>query len=178
MATPPNRPTLISTPAMKQAASAAVPQVGAIRAKPKSRLKQNTRVGHVYWCAFSEHNWPPEFDAPHLVVVIRGGDQHDGSHVVVPLTKQPQTGQFGYRLKGNPNPRSAPEAWAVCDHIYTVTSARLEPLRDDDGNYRRALTVHPDDLVEIGRRVFASLNTIRRATFGVAPRKAEGSSRP
>ncbi|MDP1738166.1 MAG: type II toxin-antitoxin system PemK/MazF family toxin [Caulobacter sp.] len=158
---------------MMQAASNAAPRVSAIRPKPKSRLEQNTRVGHVYWCSFSEHNWPPEFDAPHLVVVIRGGPQHDGSHVVVPLTKQPQTGQFGYRLKGNPSPRSAPEAWAVCDHVYTVASARLEPLRDDDGNYHRALAIRPDDMVEIGRRVFASLNTIRRVTFGVAPRKTD-----
>lgn len=173
MATPPKRPTLTATPAMKQAAGNAVPPASAIRAKPKSRLEQNTRVGQVYWCSFSEHNWPPEFDAPHLAVVIRGGQQHDGSHVVVPLTKRPQTGQFGYRLKVNPNPRSAPEAWAVCDHVYTVASARLEPVRDDDGNYHRALAVHPDDLVEIGRRIFASLNAIRRATFGVAPRKAE-----
>jgi uncharacterized protein YifN (PemK superfamily) len=158
---------------MKQAAKTLTPPVSAVRPKPASKLEKNTRVGHVYWCSFSAHNWPPEFDAPHLVVVIRGGQQHDGSHLVVPLTKQPQTGEFGYRLMVNPNPRSAPEAWAVCDHVYTVASARLEPLRDDEGNYRRSAAVHPDDLVEIGRRVFASLNTIRRATFGVAPRRAE-----
>ncbi|MBI5940043.1 MAG: type II toxin-antitoxin system PemK/MazF family toxin [Caulobacterales bacterium] len=176
MAIPPKRPTLTATPAMKQAADKAVPSISAIRAKPRSRLEQNTRVGHVYWCSFSEHNWPPEFDAPHLVVVIRGGQQHDGSHVVVPLTKRAQTGEFSYRLKGNPNPRSAPETWAVCDHIYTVASARLAPLRDDNGNYRRAVAVHPDDLVEIGRRMFESLNTIRRATFGPAPKKAEDPS--
>lgn len=133
---------------------------------PKSVLEANTRTGQVYWCNFDNIAMLPEFDAPHLVVVLRGGDRDAGPHLVVPLTKIPQTGQFGYQLKINPNPRSAPEAWAVCDHIYTVSSGRLEPLRDDDHQPRRNVTVDPEDLVEIGRRVFASLNTLRRLTFG------------
>lgn len=173
---PPKRSRLTASSAMREAVGAKV-SVSAVAPKPVSRLEQNTRVGHVLWCAFSPHNWPPEFDDRHLVVVIRGGARNDGSHLVVPLTSRPQTGQFGYRLKMNPNPRSANETWAACDHIYTVASSRLEQLRDDEGNYRRSAALSEDDLVEIGRRVFASLNSLRRAVFGPAATNTDSRRR-
>jgi len=171
MSIPPKRTKLTATPAMQAAATKSAIPLTAIRAKPLSKLEQNTRLGHVFWCGFSPHNWPPEFDDKHLVVVIRGGARANGTHVVVPLTSQPQTGEFAYKLKYNPNPRSAPEAWAVCDHIYTVASERLEQLRDDKGHFRRSLAIDADDLREIGRKVFASLNSLRRHTFGVVPER-------
>lgn len=174
---PPKRSILVANAAMREAAGAKG-SVGVIAPKPVSRLEQNTRVGHVFWCAFSPHNWPPEFDDRHLVVVIRGGARHEGAHLVVPLTSRRQTGQFGYRLAMNPNPRSANETWAACDHIYTVASSRLEQLRDDEGNYRRSAALAEADLIEIGRRVFASLNSLRRVVFGPAGTNTDSRERP
>jgi len=121
-------------------------------------LRRSTRVGEVYWCSFSPHNWVPEFDDQHLVVIIRGGKKDRGAHIVVPLTKQRQEGNpHGYRLARNPNPGSAPEAWAVCDHVYTVASERLKLLRDSKGVTKEPERIEKEDLTEISRRVFNAL---------------------
>jgi len=155
----PKRPTLTAKPAMIEAANK-VPPISAIGKKPSLELRSATRVGQVYWCAFSPHNWPPEFDDQHLVVVIRGGKKERDAHVVVPLTKQPQhDNPHGYRLKRNPNPGSAPEAWAVCNHVYTVAPERLKLLRDSKGVMKDPERLDADDLGEIARRVLRALKS-------------------
>jgi mRNA interferase MazF len=166
MSDTPSRPKLTANPTMVAAAKASTPTFGGVKRKPNTKLEQNTRLGHVFWCDFSPYNWPPEFDDRHLVVVIRGGVRADGAHLVVPLTSKTQDGQFAYKLNTNPNPRSASDSWAVCDHIYTVASERLEQLRDDNNHYRRSVSIDDDDLKEIGRRVFAALNSLRHHVFG------------
>ena len=166
MSDTPTRPKLTANPTMVAAAKATTPTFNAAKRKPLTKLEQNTRLGHVFWCDFSPYNWPPEFDDRHLVVVIRGGAMADGNHLVVPLTSKVQEGQFAYKLKVNPNPRSAAESWAVCDHIYTVASERLEQLRDDKNHYRRSVAIDDGDLREVGRRVFAALNSLRRHVLG------------
>ena len=167
------RTTLKATPAMQAAARKQPPPV-AISPKLPLEIGRSTRVGEVYWCAFSPHNWTPEFDDTHLVVIIRGGRKDRGAHMVVPLTKQPQNeNPHGYRLTRNPNPGSAPEAWAVCDHVYTVASERLKLLRDHNGKTKTPEKIDDDDLREIGRRVFKALNTFASATF---PQAAQATS--
>jgi mRNA interferase MazF len=128
--------------------------------KHSLELRRSTRVGEVYWCSFSPHNWVPEFDDQHLVVIIRGGKKDHGAHIVVPLTKRSQgDSPHGYRLGRNPNPGSAPEAWAVCDHVYTVASERLKLLRDSKGVTKDPERIDSEDLTEISRRVFNALRT-------------------
>lgn len=142
---------------MRQAASKIAP-ISAVSRKPPLEIRRSTRVGEVYWCGFSPHNWPPEFDDKHLVVVIRGGKKDSQAHVVVPLTKASQTDNpHGYRLMRNPNPGSAPESWAVCDHVYTVASERLSLLRDSKGATKEPERLCAADLAEISRRVFKAL---------------------
>ena len=134
MSLPPKRAKLSATVAMARAANKIAP-ISAVSKKLPLEIRRSTRVGEVYWCGFSPHNWPPEFDDKHLVVVIRGGKKDSHAHVVVPLTKIAQTDNpHGYRLTRNPNPGSAPESWAVCDHIYTVASERLGLLRDSEAD--------------------------------------------
>lgn len=142
------RRILAATPKMVEVAKGKVP-VAAPPAKPVSQLQRSTRVGEVYWCAFSPHNLVPEFDDKHLVVILRGGKKDNDAHVVVPLTKQPQVDNpHGYRLTHNPNPGSANQSWAVCNHVYTVASERLEPLRDAKGVKRTPEKLDPNDLFE------------------------------
>ncbi|RRN65071.1 type II toxin-antitoxin system PemK/MazF family toxin [Caulobacter sp. 602-1] len=169
----PKRPPLAATPAMTKAVAKAV-QVSAIRKKPNLEIRRSTRVGEVYWCAFSPHNWLPEFDDQHLVVVIRGGKKEHDAHVVVPLTKQPQPeNPHGYRLTSNPNPSSAPEAWAVCNHVYTVAPERLKLLRDAKGVTKDPDRLSPVDLAEIARRVFKALKPF--FDHGYPPRAVDGA---
>ena len=157
MSLPPKRAKLSATVAMARAANKIAP-ISAVSKKLPLEIRRSTRVGEVYWCGFSPHNWPPEFDDKHLVVVIRGGKKDSHAHVVVPLTKIAQTDNpHGYRLTRNPNPGSAPESWAVCDHIYTVASERLGLLRDSKGATREPERLCAADLAEISRRVFKAL---------------------
>ncbi|PZU57701.1 MAG: hypothetical protein DI552_07835 [Brevundimonas sp.] len=105
-------------------------------------------------------NWTPEFDYQHLVVIVRGGKISNDIHVVLPLTKSDQSGNpHGYRLAHNPNPGSAAESWAVCNHVYSVASERLQPLRDPGGNRRTPEKLHPDDLRQISARMQRALAT-------------------
>ncbi|MFC7378090.1 type II toxin-antitoxin system PemK/MazF family toxin [Brevundimonas sp. GCM10030266] len=138
--------------------------------KPKSQLTRDTRVGEVYWCDFSPMNWPPEFDDQHLVVILRGGKIAGDIHVVTPLTKSDQSANpHGYQLAHNPNPGSAKDSWAVCNHVYSVASERLKPLRDGGGNRKPPEKLHPDDLHEISRRVRNALNTFLALGLPPAP---------
>lgn len=137
-------------------------------ARPKSNLTRDTRTGEVYWCDFSPMNLMPEFDYQHLVVIVRGGKIANDIHVVIPLTKADQTGNpHGYRSAHNPNPASADVSWAVCNHVYSVASERLQPLRDSKGNRRTPEKLHADDLREISLRMRRALGTF--LNLGIAP---------
>jgi len=137
-------------------------------AGPKSNLTRDTRTGEVYWCDFSPMNWTPEFDYQHLVVIVRGGKIANDIHVVLPLTKADQSNNpHGYRLTHNPNPGSADVSWAVCNHVYSVASGRLQPLRDSRGNRQTPGRLHPDDLRAISQRMRKALGTF--LNLGVAP---------
>ena len=132
--------------------------VSAVAPKPPLEIRRSTRLGEVYWCAFSPHHYPPEFDDKHLVVVIRGAKPVFGAHVVVPLTKKPQVDNpHGYKLIRNPNPGSADQSWAVCDHIYTVASERLQRLRDSKGVMKEPERIDAADFREISLRVLNAL---------------------
>lgn len=151
MTTPP-RPQLKSTLAMK-AAAANNPAPAAPKG-PKGELWRSTRVGEVYWCAFSHLNWTPEFDYKHLVVVVRGGSKDKDIHTVLPLTKKDQAGKpHAYQLRDNPNPGSADQSWAICDHLYAVASERLEYLRDEKGKPKQPQKLSEYDLKRIAERV-------------------------
>jgi mRNA interferase MazF len=153
----PKRGKLVATPAMVRAVDR-TSSVSAVAPKPPLEIRRSTRLGEVYWCAFSPHHYPPEFDDKHLVVVIRGAKPVFGAHVLVPLTKKPQVDNpHGYKLIRNPNPRSADQSWAVCDHIYTVASERLQRLRDSKGVMREPERIDAADFREISLRVLNAL---------------------
>lgn len=152
------RTTLRATVAMQKAAARNPPPEPA---KPRiSELFRSTRVGEVYWCDFipSPCSIVPEFDDKHLVVIVRGGKKERDIHMVLPLTKSDQTDNpHGYKLQHNPNPGSANVSWAVCNHLYSVASERLELLRDSKGQPRKTPRIHDDDLHEISARVRGAL---------------------
>jgi uncharacterized protein YifN (PemK superfamily) len=167
----PPRKSMTATPAMR-AAAAAHPAPGT-GSRVRSQLTRDTRPGEVYWCDFNPTNLVPEFDAPHPVVVVRGGRIARDIHVVLPLTKADQVDNpHGYRLTHNPNPGSSDVSWAVCNHLYAVASERLKPLRDAKGNRRTPQKLHPDDLREISARTRRALATF--LSLGVAPEPGSG----
>ena len=163
MARPP-RKTLAATREMRTVAAARPSQRPP--ARPKSHLTRDTRTGEIYWCDFNPTNLTPEFDYQHLVVIVRGGKLSNDINVVIPLTKASQSDNpHGYRLLRNPNPGSAEESWAVCNHVYSVASERLQPLRDQNGNRRTSVKLDAEDLRQISHRLRRALNTF--LTFGL-----------
>lgn len=147
------RPQLVATDAIRRAMAEKQPHAPPPKSAPTTPLKSSTRVGQVFWCTFAHTNPLPEFDAEHLVVVIKAGKLSDVS-LVVPLTKKDQSHHpHGYRLTNNPNPQSADVSWAVCDHIYAVSAGRLRPLRNARGEVRTPFAIDSADLAEISRRV-------------------------
>jgi mRNA interferase MazF len=152
------RKILTSTPAMKAAAASRPAPVAANG--PVSVLWRGTRVGEVYWCDFSPLNLLPEFDAMHLVVIVRGGKKDKDIHMVLPLTKADQAqNPHAHKLRDNPNPESADQSWAVCNHLYAVASERLRPLRDGKGEPRKPEKLSSYDLEGIAGRVRKALHT-------------------
>jgi mRNA interferase MazF len=139
--------------------------------KPPLVLKSVPRFGQVFWCDFSISNVLPEFDDVHPVIVIRSGQKLANPHLVVPMTSIDHTGDvYAYRMPVNPNPKQPDRSsWVLCNHIYTVASERLKPIRDRYNN-----PVFPEigdtDLAEIGTLVRKALNRILGASLGPLPR--------
>ena len=102
----------------------------------------------VYWCRFWHDALRPEFYKNRPVVVVSRDNRLDGPALVVPLTTKPQGGnKWAYKLLENPNPRKPGiESWAVCNHIYAVSCARLAQM---DGRVPRMKPIDFNEVVRI-----------------------------
>lgn len=143
-----------------------------------SELFRSTRVGEVYWCDFIgfPHSMIPEFDDKHLVVIIRGGKKERDIHVVQPLTSSDQSANpHSYRLQNNPNPGSADVSWAVCNHLYSVASERLQRLRDANGQPRTPEKLADADLRAISEKTRMALMSFLTLGVPSAPERVPGA---
>jgi mRNA interferase MazF len=93
-------------------------------------LKSAPKLRAVYWCRFWDDAMRPEFFKTRPVVVVSLQNALDGPVRVVPLTTKPQgTNRWAHKLSENPNPaRPGLDSWAVCNHVYTVSCARLSQM--------------------------------------------------
>ncbi len=84
----------------------------------------------MYWCGFWTDALRPEFYKTRPVVVVSRDNRMDGPIMVVPLTTKPQgNNKWAHKLAANPNRRKPDlDSWAVCNHIYTVSCARLSQM--------------------------------------------------
>lgn len=94
-------------------------------------LKSAPKIRAVYWCDFWKDALRPEFCKKRPVVVVSRDNRLDGPVMVVPLTRKAQGGnKWAFKLSENPNPgKPGVDSWAVCNHIYTVSCARLEQMQ-------------------------------------------------
>ena len=137
--------------------------------RPPLVLKSAPRFGQVYWVDFSISNVLPEFDDVHPGVVVRSGQKLDQPHLILPMTTVDQTGNvYAHRMTRNPNPK-APDrvSWVVCNHLYTVASERLRPMRNRFDNPVFP-TVSAADMREIGKLVRRALHRILEASLSVS----------
>lgn len=93
------------------------------RVKPK--ITAAPRARQMYWCDF----WPakqarlPEFYKTRPVVVLSHSNKLSGHCLVIPVSSAPQSdNRWSVKLSISLDGR---ESWAVCNHIYTVSTSRL-----------------------------------------------------
>ncbi len=92
-------------------------------------LRSSPRIRAVYWCRFWADALRPEFFKTRPVVVVSRANRMDGPIMVVPLTTKPQcNNKWAHKLRTNPNPRKPDLNRAVCNHICTVSCARLSQM--------------------------------------------------
>jgi mRNA interferase MazF len=139
-------------------------KAGWIRASRRNvSLHSSPRVGKVYWVDFPTDAYSPEFENMHPGVVIRSARRLADHCIVVPLTHRDQsTNPHGHKLSKNPRIDDPTDAWAVCDHIYTVATGRLREIINKKGK-----PYHPSlaqaDLIAIFTKIQAVLAPVYSA---------------
>ncbi len=99
-------------------------------------LHGTPRVGQVFWVDFPADAYAPEFENEHPGVVVRAARNMADSCIIVPLTHRAATANIhAYKLSQNPNPNDALDAWAICDHLYTVSLGRLRRFQRRGKDY-------------------------------------------
>lgn len=119
-----------------------------------NRINFAPKLGNVYWCEFPADARKPEFWKTRPVIVISYANTLLGPVLVVPLTTKPQPGNaWAYAFPQNPIARESRGAWAVCNHLYTVSCSRLSPIH---GKVVRLNEAERKPVVEMVRRWVAS----------------------
>jgi uncharacterized protein YifN (PemK superfamily) len=104
------------------------------------------KPGMVLMCDFSG-NVPPEINKTRPVVVVTPAHvKRRELSTVVPLsTKQPYRVQpYHHRLICQPWPGAAPESWAKCDLVQSVSYARLDRIHLNSTDYIIGYVSHRD----------------------------------
>ena len=137
---------------------------GWVRISRRDRLITSTpRVGQYFWVDFPHDAYAPEFVDEHPGIVVRAARGLHDTCIIVPLTSRPQDdARHKHHLATNPNPKGQAEgieAWAICDHLYTVHIARLRPIKD---RFQRAIypQADPKDLQAIFAAIRGSLHRV------------------
>lgn len=90
------------------------------------KVKATPSIRNVYYCGFAEAALAPEFSKRRPVIVFSYKNSLTGPILVVPITTQAQLGNiWAVKLGRNPTPSESCDVWAICNHLYTVSCARL-----------------------------------------------------
>ncbi len=119
--------------------------------KRQLRIKSSPKVRQVYWCDYPnpEYTESPEFYKRRPVVVLSRKATLYGVVTVVPLSGKPQTDtRNSLRIR---SPIKGKIAWAVCNHIHTVSTRRLDVPANG------ICSVHDDDFRKILQKVYNNL---------------------
>ena len=121
------------------------------------------KAGMVLMCNFRGYMLPEIVKTRPVVVISPNHLQRPGLCTVVPLstTFPNPVCEYHYRLVGNPIPGDrAPEIWAKCDLVASISVKRLDRIRIARGTY------------EVGRVSMAQVRAMRLAvirSIGVDP---------
>ena len=97
------------------------------------RIKAAPRIRQIYWCDFEMDPILPEMGKTRPALIISPKNTLAGPCLVLPISTDPQEGvsaEWGHRLDRDLEPGQT--SWVVCNHLYTVSTARLQPLYGKD----------------------------------------------
>lgn len=93
------------------------------------KIKAAPKIGQLYWCDFGTDVILPEMPKKRPIVVISHRNTLHGTCLVVPASTDPQEGSNAkWALELSVSPEPGRTTWVVCNHLYTVSTARLSPL--------------------------------------------------
>lgn len=93
------------------------------------RIKAAPRIRQMFWCDFWSDACVPEMWKTRPVIVVSFKNTLAGPCTVVPTSTDSQSGpnaQWAHKLSFQPDGKR--DSWVVCNHLYTVSPARLAPL--------------------------------------------------
>jgi len=95
----------------------------------KLKIKAVPKVRQLYWCDFRGDALVPEMGKKRPAVIVSFRNTLSGIVLVLPTSTDPQEGlsaQWAHKLSFQPDGER--DSWVVCNHLYTVSTRRLEPL--------------------------------------------------
>ncbi|MEQ1931968.1 MAG: type II toxin-antitoxin system PemK/MazF family toxin [Parvularculaceae bacterium] len=93
------------------------------------RIKAAPKIRQIYWCDFDEPPMLPEMGKTRPVIIVSYKNVLRGHCLVVPISTDPQEGSsaaWAHKLAFDIGQDRA--SWVVCNHLYTVSTARLAPF--------------------------------------------------
>jgi uncharacterized protein YifN (PemK superfamily) len=146
------------------------------RTRKQHNLHGTPRVGQVFWVDFPADAYAPEFEKEHPGVVVRAAQSMSDTCIVDPLTHSPAVKNIhAYRLGKNPNPDDREDAWAICNHLYTVSLGRLR--RFQRRGHFKDIYLSIADQKEIFSNVQRALHTVFAAETPIIPPPAQAKHR-
>jgi uncharacterized protein YifN (PemK superfamily) len=129
------------------------------RTKRQHTLRSTPRVGQVFWVDFPSDSYAPEFEKEHPGIIIRAPQSMSGTCIVVPMThRSAENNPHAHKLIKNPNSNDFEDAWAICDHLYTVSLGRLR--RFEYRGFPRDLWIDEQDKQEIFTKIQRVLHVV------------------
>ena len=129
------------------------------RTRRQHSLHGTPRVGQVFWVDFPSDAYAPEFEREHPGIVVRAAQSMKETCIIVPLTHRPaENNPHAHKLIKNPNRDDPEDAWAICNHLYTVSLGRLRRLKQR--GYDRDIWIADEDKKEIFTKIQRVLHVV------------------
>jgi mRNA interferase MazF len=93
------------------------------------RIKAAPAIRQIYWCDFEFNPVLPEMGKTRPVIILYYKNTLSGHCLVLPVSSDSQQGassQWAHQLSFELEPDHV--SYVVCNHLYTVSTARLQPL--------------------------------------------------
>lgn len=93
------------------------------------RIKAAPQIRQLYWCDFWRDAILPEMGKTRPVLIVSFRHTLYGHCLVLPISTDPQEGESAkWAHKLSICLDGVRDSWVVCNHPYTVSTARLQPL--------------------------------------------------